>query len=82
MSRACQSDGVGLERLRDQILGVEDAREHVVNFNPSQSTHTASVHKSVSASAVRLRNSYGNYLNLEKKIVEIKAYIDGLDASP
>jgi len=73
---------VGLERLRDQILGVEDAREHVVNFNPSQSTHTASVHKSVSTSALKLMRSYGNSLNLEEKIVEIKTYIDGLDNSP
>jgi hypothetical protein len=71
-----------LQRIVNQILGVQAGAGHAAAFNPSQSTHTASVHESVSASAVRLRNSYGNPLNLEEKIIEIKVYIDGLDNTP
>jgi len=71
-----------MAELQRIILGVQAGAGHAAAFNPSQSTHTASVHESVSASAVRLRNSYGNPLNLEEKIIEIKAYIDGLDNTP
>ena len=71
-----------LQRIVNQILGVQAGAGHAAAFNPSQSTHTASVHESVSASAIRLRNRYGNSLNLEEKIIEIKAHIDGLDNTP
>ena len=71
-----------LERLSDHILGVQVGIEHVVNFNPEQSTHTASVHKSISASAVQLMHRYGSSLSLETKILEIKDFVQGLADTP
>ncbi len=71
-----------LERVRDHILGVQVGIEHVVNFNPRQSTHTASVHKSISASAVQLMKRYGSSLSLETKILEIKDFVKGLADTP
>ena len=71
-----------LERLRDQILGVEVGTAPVVDFNPRQSTHTASVHKSISASAVQLMKRYGSSLSLENKIQEIKDFVKGLADTP
>ena len=69
-----------LQGALNQILGVEAG--HAAAFNPGQSTHTASVHRSVSASALRLMASYRESINLEAKIKEIKAYVMGLDDSP
>jgi len=70
-----------LEQVRDQILTVRAQARHATPFNPGQSTHTASVHRSVSKSARKLMGIYGHALNLEAKIAEIKAYINGLDDS-
>jgi hypothetical protein len=39
-----------------------------VVLNAAQSTHTASVHKSVSESAIRLNNRYGNLIDTGKKL--------------
>ncbi len=61
------------------LLGVP---EHAAAFNQAQSTHTASVHRSVSASAVKLMKTYGDGLNLELKIKEMRAYVNGLADSP
>lgn len=72
-----------LRRLIDQINGVNTPpRVRVLEaINPRQSTHTASVHRSVSDSARNLMVSYGSELNLEEKILEIKAYVNGLEES-
>ncbi len=40
------------------------------NINPSQSTHTASVHASVSESAIKLINRYGHLIDTDKKLDE------------
>jgi hypothetical protein len=50
------------------------------NFNPSQSTHTASVHQTVSESASKLMKTYG-HLNLDSKISEIIIDVRQLDDS-
>lgn len=50
-------------------------------LNPFQSTHTASVHKSVSESAAQLMQVYGQGLDLEKLILELTTYVEGLDDS-
>jgi hypothetical protein len=47
-------------------------------FNPSQSTHTASVHKSVSEPAIRLRTLYNDNIvgdNLERIIKDISTWL-------
>lgn len=63
-------------RVRDQIRGNEPV------FNPAQSTHTTSVHQTVSASAAKLMHRYRTELVLETKIQEIIADIKGLDDEP
>jgi hypothetical protein len=50
-------------------------------FNDGQSTHTASVHRSVSKSAQKLMESYWGDFALDAKIQEIKAYVNGLETS-
>jgi hypothetical protein len=70
-----------IERIRDQILAVQAGAGHAADFNPEQSTHTASVHRFVSASAKKLMQSYGPGLNLETSIQTIKAYVNGLRGS-
>jgi hypothetical protein len=71
---------VQLIALRDQILaqipGETPAQEVI---NPRQSTHTASVHQSVSASAIKLIQGYGGDLRLDETIEELKAFVEGLD---
>ncbi len=50
-------------------------------LNSAQSTHTASIHKSVSESAKKLKNNYGSILvkkGKEALLQEIKAYIASL----
>ena len=73
-----------LEQARDQILRMPaEANMAAVAaaFNPGQSTHTASIHRTASASAKKLNISYSHDLNIEKKIKEIKAYVHGLGSS-
>lgn len=58
----------------DRLLAGNHANVAVApnqNMNPAQSTHTASVHKTVSASALRLNRRYGDKLRSEgvKKIL-------------
>jgi len=60
-----------LERVRDQILGIR-----------AVAGHAASVHRSVSDSALRLMQSYEHDLNLDIKIQEIKSFVMGLSDSP
>jgi hypothetical protein len=72
-----------LDNVINQIIGIpEPVAQVAANFNNGQSTHTTSVHRSVSESATKLRNSYGRGTNLEAKIKEIKAYVQDLDGSP
>jgi hypothetical protein len=51
-------------------------------FNDRQSTHTSSVHSSVSESAIRLMESYGDQIEghkLENVISELESYVSSLD---
>jgi hypothetical protein len=72
--------------LTDQILGIEPvAGANPVNaqINDQQSTHTASVHCSVSESATRLFERYGaqlDGLNLDTIIATINAWAHALPA--
>ena len=70
-----------LIRIVNQILGIQAQAGHAAAFNPVQSTHTASVHRSTSESALRLMKSYEDDLNLDTKIEDIKADMMGLDHS-
>ena len=47
-------------------------------WNESQSTHTTSVHKSISESALRLKKRYGSIMQLDDTLEKIKAYIKAL----
>lgn len=51
-------------------------------FNPAQSTHTASVHRTVSLSAAKLLARYGHDLNIDACIQQFIEALHGLDDSP
>jgi hypothetical protein len=70
-----------LQRVVNQILGVQAQARHAAPFNPGQSTHTASVHRSVSESARKLMDNYGRDLDIEAKIHEISTYVNSLESS-
>ncbi|PJD95490.1 MAG: hypothetical protein CK426_09310, partial [Legionella sp.] len=78
-----------LQRALDVILAQDvQVRQHLPGapgpaaaFNRAQSTHTASVHRSVSASAARLMENYGTGLNLAATIEKIKSDVNGLNNS-
>ena len=71
-----------IQQVTHQILGIVPVGAAAAQaFNPRQSTHTASVHRSVSDSASRLIESYGSDLNVEVKIKELKAFVHRLPQS-
>lgn len=61
-----------LENEVNQIIGFNQL------FNNSQSTHTASVHHSVSKSAIKLMRTYEKELNMRDQIKKIKIFIHHL----
>jgi ribosomal protein L12E/L44/L45/RPP1/RPP2 len=68
-----------LRRVTAEIIDPQQGQAaRAALFNQAQSTHTASVHHSVSDSARKLMQSYGEGLKLEAKIAEIKAYVNAL----
>ncbi len=69
-----------LPRVLEQILADNPRRTPRAIFNHAQSTHTVSVHRSVSASALKLHNSYPN-LDLDASIASISVYVNCLDYS-
>jgi len=76
-----------VQRIVDQIIGVDvminvQAVPPAPAYNSAQSTHTASVHRLVSESAIKLQNSYGLSFNLEEKINELKVYVNRLADTP
>ena len=76
----------GILTFEDIMLGnlnqnVNNAAVNAPNINDNQSTHTASVHQSVSLSATQLENRYqlkDNALLLEGVISDIKYFIQNL----
>jgi hypothetical protein len=70
---------VEIERVRRQILGHRPVQGL---FNAAQSTHTASVHRTVSSSATNLKELYEHDFEVENKIDEIKAYVGRLESTP
>lgn len=60
----------------NQLIGIIPSCTNV--FNGPQSTHTASIHQSVSASANRLMESYGANISLNKQIEKITKWTDEL----
>ena len=73
-----------LTEARDQILAniPQAGAGHVAYLNPAQSTHTVSVHRTVSVSAATLMRAYGDGLDLDDTIDAIKTFLNGLDDSP
>jgi hypothetical protein len=65
-----------LEDLTNQILGIGQAFSGF--FNPTQSIHTSSVHRTVAKSATNLMRAYG-HLNLETTIEAMGAELANLD---
>jgi hypothetical protein len=66
--------------VNELINGNVNASKKVI-LNTAQSTHTASVHRSISASAVRLKNRYEldlKKIGIDKILEEIKSYINSL----
>ena len=70
-----------LEHEQDLQLEIfpQDLTIEEMKFNNSQSTHTASVHRSVSESAKRLKFTYGADIELSKIINEMHEYFEGLE---
>ncbi|MFZ4076403.1 MAG: hypothetical protein ACOYKA_00320, partial [Legionellaceae bacterium] len=73
--------------VRRELLGerVERPATATPAFNTTQSTHTASVHTSVSASAIRLRESYGSRIasqqDLNAVIAEMGQWVASISRS-
>lgn len=81
-----------LDRLEHHVNGIINQHNQIAEhrrrgdvFNPSQSTHTASVHRSVSESAAKLKRRYGDQINtlskLEGIILEIRRWSEGAVAA-
>ncbi len=72
-----------LQRTVNDIIhhnpAINDPNDEI---NSRQSTHTASVHQSVSASAAKLIQQYRDKLQLDFTIITLKDYILSLDDSP
>jgi hypothetical protein len=66
--------------INREILGInEPAAAEIPRINAGQSTHTASVHQTVSESATRLMLSYGSEIsddNLDEKIKELSTWLN------
>jgi hypothetical protein len=82
-----------LRRVADNIIGfmatpfavappaMGGAGGPKVEINPEQSTHTSSVHCSVTDSARKLWDTYGADLDLETQIHRIQVWVNGLEDS-
>ncbi|MDX2345567.1 MAG: hypothetical protein QNK11_01640 [Legionella sp.] len=65
--------------INQDILGINE-RAAANAFNQRQSTHTASVHQSVSESAIRLNKLYGDKINdLQETLEAIEAWVNAQD---
>lgn len=62
----------------NQLLGRETVNNQQNNINPTQSTHTASVHKTVSESILRLRARYKDK-NLDQSLIEMDKWLNSLE---
>lgn len=63
------------------LLGINHLNDNALVINGAQSTHTASVHHSVSKSAAQLMDSYRQRLEdtgLEKTIAQVTTYVEKL----
>ncbi|HBB53272.1 MAG TPA: hypothetical protein DCZ80_05175 [Legionellales bacterium] len=86
--------GVPEDELNDFVMGILNTQNRLLQeidvdefdnlvfnnaaFNPSQSTHTSSVHQTVSESAIRLKNTY--FIdNEEDALSSIEDYLKSLD---
>lgn len=82
--RVQQADQQQLDQYLDQLLARNNPIPVPPLINNDQSTHTASIHQSVSESAAKLLARYGSTLEgmgLEDTLNKIKAYVEGLDHS-
>ncbi|WP_218814280.1 hypothetical protein [Rickettsiella endosymbiont of Dermanyssus gallinae] len=82
--RVQQANQRQLDQCLDQLLGRNNNIPIPPLLNNEQSTHTASIHQSVSESATKLLARYGATLEgvgLEDTLNKIKAYVEGLDNS-
>jgi hypothetical protein len=66
---------IGMEHFNFEEFELEIEE---IPFNPPQSTHTSSVHASVSESAIRLNNTY-TIENAEKTVNDMETYLQSLD---
>ena len=80
--RIQQDNQLQLDQYLDQLLARDNPIPVPALINHDQSTHTASVHQSVSESAAKLLARYGTTLEgigLEDTLNKIKTYVEGLD---
>ncbi len=61
--------------IENLLMGHNEAQPQVQNMNPAQSTHTASVHQSVSQSAIKL---YQRYQHLIQQQSQLEQYISSI----
>lgn len=71
---------LALRQVVDALIQLQPEAQIVLNDD--QSTHTASVHRSVSASALKLKDIYKDSFVLSDKLSEIKTEILTLESSP
>lgn len=60
-----------LNQVLNHLNQIQYQQAHRENINNNQSTHTTSVHKSVSESAQKLSELYGEQINTEEKLDEV-----------
>ena len=70
-----ENDPVAMAAAIGPIIRALVGEEGVHEYNPAQSTHTASVHKSVSESAKKLLQHYA-ISNTEAVLEEIRAWVE------
>ena len=70
-------------RKDDPIQALNQATERMLKpeLNPAQSTHTASIHRSVSRAVQKLMDSYAT-INLHAELSKIQDFLDSLEDSP
>ncbi len=62
--------------IHHQLLGIPEEEHTAQDLNTRQSTHTASVHQTVSASATRLQEKYGTRItDLNAKLTEVEKWV-------
>lgn len=81
LCRTAEDTIIGAQKFSDYIDEVfltDDQTSRRTVINPTQSTHTASVHRSVSASAIKLKTRYGAILSFNTLSTQLNQLSESL----